>query len=139
MTQREKLIELLEKLTRFCISRATCQFCKYRNNAPFCINEAIADHLIENGVVLVDTNSVKRENLPLIQQAFGMPLDELRGAIEKGTPKKPILWGDGCDDKDEILYDMWDCPNCGEHFELDYDTHKHCPECGQAIDWSETK
>ena len=84
MTQREKLIELLERLTRFCISRATCQFCKYRNNAPFCINEAIADHLIENGVVLVDTNSVKRENLPLIQQAFGMPLDELAEVVKEG-------------------------------------------------------
>lgn len=64
--------------------------------------------------------------------------DELRlamTALEKQIPKKVIL---GYDEQDSIC-----CPNCkGEIAEMDdYDYYKHnyCPDCGQALDWSDEK
>lgn len=58
-------------------------------------------------------------------------------ALEKQTPRKPALSGDGYADG-EIVYDIWECPNCGAEYEIDCDgKHKFCPNCGQAIDWSE--
>ena len=56
-------------------------------------------------------------------------------ALEKQIPKKVIL---GYDERDSIC-----CPNCkGEIAEMDdYDYYKHnyCPDCGQALDWSDEK
>ena len=44
--------------------------------------ERIADHLLANGVMLVDTNTVNLvTNREPIQTAFGMPLDELADLI----------------------------------------------------------
>lgn len=76
VTERQKLIELL-KSSKLCSKRFDDQY----SDGTIAI---IANHLLENGVILVDTNSVKRENLPLIQQAFGMPLDELAEVVKEG-------------------------------------------------------
>lgn len=46
--------------------------------------------------------------------------------------------GDGYDDKGNIIYDTWICPCCEERYEVYYDNYKHCPNCGQALDWSDT-
>ena len=54
--------------------------------------------------------------------------------LAKLTPKQPDLEGDGYDDNGELIYDTWICPNCEEHYEVDYDIYEHCPKCGQAID-----
>ncbi len=53
---------------------------------------------------------------------------------ERYTPKIPYLWGDGYSDGEPVV-DMWECPNCGEDYELECQVYKHCPNCGQAIDW----
>lgn len=62
-------------------------------------------------------------------------VEEYRDAIEMQRKNKPNLWGDGVGDNGEIIYDMYDCPNCGKSYEIDYEKYKYCPECGQAIDW----
>lgn len=62
--------------------------------------------------------------------------DELEA---KATPKKPQLEGDGYDNEGNLVYDTWICPNCNEHYEVDYDDYDFCPECGQKLDWSELK
>lgn len=51
-------------------------------------------------------------------------------------PKTPNYEGDGYSDG-VLVYDTWICPCCGKDYEVDYDNYKYCPECGQAIDWSE--
>lgn len=62
-------------------------------------------------------------------------------ALNKQMPKKPIphkvkadkilikngYWGKGTT--------VYKCPNCGEYITRLY---KHCSDCGQAIDWSDT-
>lgn len=60
-------------------------------------------------------------------------------ALEKQIPKNPDLLGDGYDDNGNLIYDTWICPCCETQYELDYDDYKFCPECGQAIDWSDLK
>lgn len=63
-------------------------------------------------------------------------VEECRKAMEKQKAKKPTYEGDGYADG-ELVYDTWICPNCGEHYETDYDDYIYCPNCGQAIDLSE--
>ena len=58
---------------------------------------------------------------------------ECREAVEKQKPKKPHIWGDGYADG-QLVCDMYDCPNCGESYEIDYDHYNYCPNCGQKID-----
>lgn len=59
--------------------------------------------------------------------------------IEKQIPQKPNFEGDGYDDSGNLIYDTWICPNCGDRYEVDYETHRYCPMCGQFIDWSDTE
>ncbi len=63
-------------------------------------------------------------------------VEELRKAMEKQSAKIPDIWGDGYDDEGNMIYDMYDCPNCGESYEIDYGEYEFCPKCGQAIDQS---
>lgn len=58
-------------------------------------------------------------------------------ALEKQLPKKPTYEGDGYAPDGTFVYDTWECPNCGECYEVDYDDYDYCPNCGQRIDWEE--
>ncbi len=66
-------------------------------------------------------------------------VEEFREAKKKRIPERPNIWGDGHDDEGEPIYDMYDCPSCGKSYEIDYDKSDYCPNCGQAIDWSDDK
>ncbi len=52
-------------------------------------------------------------------------------------PQVPHYEADGYDTEGNLVYDTWICPNCETHYKVEYDHYKYCPECGQAIDWSE--
>lgn len=57
---------------------------------------------------------------------------QIKSALEKQIPKKPIL-----SDEQAIRYAMqYTCPSCGKNFSgtgiADY-----CYHCGQALDWEE--
>ena len=58
-------------------------------------------------------------------------------ALEKQLPKKPTYEGDGYAPDGTFVYDTWECPNCGECYEVDYDDYDYCPNCGQRIDRGE--
>lgn len=64
-------------------------------------------------------------------------VEECREARERQRAKVPNIWGDGYDDEGNMIYDMYDCPNCGKSYEVDYDNYKFCPNCGQAIERSD--
>ena len=53
-------------------------------------------------------------------------------ALDKGIQKTPCYSGDGYWNG-ELVYDTWQCPNCDEYYEVDYDNYDYCPKCGQAI------
>ena len=65
-------------------------------------------------------------------------LEEVRDAVEKQKGKHPYLSGDGYADG-KMVYDTYECPNCGEEYEIDLDDYDYCPRCGQHMvrDWSE--
>lgn len=62
-------------------------------------------------------------------------VEELKEAKEKQIPQTPCIEGDGYADG-HLVYDTWICPNCEEHYEIDYDDYDYCPKCGQAINKS---
>lgn len=64
------------------------------------------------------------------------PTATAKTAMGKQIPKKPHFEGDGYWNG-EFVYDTWVCPNCDTDYEVETDTHKYCPNCGQKIDWSE--
>lgn len=63
-------------------------------------------------------------------------------ALEKQIPKKPKLQVRSIydDDNDDWLCDeeYHICPTCRIRHDV-YRGWKHCPECGQLLDWSEVK
>lgn len=67
----------------------------------------------------------------IFNEAKGMAIS----ALEKQIPKKPDYEGDGYDENGRLIYDTWICPSCESKYEVDYDEYKHCPNCGQALDW----
>ena len=81
-------------------------------------------------------NKTAIQALEEIQQyrAIGT-VEELQALKEKNVGKKPDYEGDGCWDG-HIVIDIWICPNCEKHYEVDYDDYDYCPNCGQHIDHS---
>lgn len=62
----------------------------------------------------------------------GKSLEMAIAALEKQIPKKPI---ENPTD-DTCLYYENHCPSCENLLVVRY---KHCPKCGQHIDWSEVE
>ena len=73
----------------------------------------------------------------IIPQKRAEAIDVAINALEKQIPKKPYI------QQDDRNNDCLECPSCDsfigyeydcrdEHYQIDY-----CPNCGQAIDWSD--
>lgn len=63
-------------------------------------------------------------------------IELIESIVMKEMPKEPKLFvRDGYDD-DEVVYDAWDCPYCGKHYQVNFDKYDYCPKCGQRIDWN---
>ena len=62
----------------------------------------------------------------------GLTPEQIQELKERDAAKAPQFEGDGYADG-EMVYDEWICPNCGEHYEVDYDDYDFCPNCGQRI------
>ena len=78
---RDRLIELLDKVQLHGVDLPVDRE-RYPSDEVSVSNERIADHLLANGAMLVDTNTVDFiTNRKPIQTAFGMPLDELADLI----------------------------------------------------------
>ena len=52
MTNRERLIELIEQADTKCANTTDCGSCEHCGKGEECINHNIADHLLENGVIV---------------------------------------------------------------------------------------
>lgn len=67
----------------------------------------------------------------------GLTPEQVRQLKERGTAKRPDYEGDGYDKEGNLIYDTWICPNCEEHYEVDYDRYDFCPNCGQRLKWED--
>lgn len=66
--------------------------------------------------------------------------EKVKGAVGKQIPKKPYYFGDGYADG-MLVYDEARCPACECDFEEGMTNWgcKFCPDCGQALDWSDNE
>ena len=71
---RDKLIELILK------SEILCNTCGESSNT-YCA-EALADHLLANGVVVLDMGEVSTKDRPLITHIAGLPLNDIADLIK---------------------------------------------------------
>lgn len=73
----------------------------------------------------IDLRSTREDDIyTLYATAQHMALE----ALEKQIPKKPIV----------NLWDEWcECPGCNGIVTFEEIKYDFCPDCGQAIDWSE--
>ena len=78
------------------------------------------------------------EQIVEIDKLYAEQAKELAELKKIRTPKKPTYEGDGYSDG-EMVYDTWICPCCDTEYEVDYDEYDYCPNCGQAIDWSDNE
>ena len=62
-------------------------------------------------------------------------LEELSEMVEKQRAKKATYEGDGYAPDGTFVWDEWLCPCCGSRFEVEYEEHDYCPNCGQHILW----
>lgn len=81
--------------------------------------------------------NLARQYLNCVDNPESDEVKTIKKALDRLTPKKPDLEGDGYDDSGNLIYDTFICPNCEAHYETDYDIYDHCPKCGQAFDRSD--
>lgn len=87
----------------------------------------VVDFFVDFYIAQGDTDRV--EEAVLLTNEAVSKYKELK---ERDTAKVPDYEGDGYADG-QMVYDTWICPNCGEHYEVDYDDYDFCPKCGQRI------
>lgn len=93
--------------------------------------EASKSMTAERAVEILDPEHREHyESIEPVNEACRMGM----AALKKQIPAAPVLSGDGYADG-ELVYDTWECPNCGKLYEIYSEKHDHCPSCGQAIAW----
>lgn len=78
--------------------------------------------IVEDGIELGGGDFVEVEALKVTADA-----------LKKQIPRRPSYFGDGYADG-YLVYDTYECPNCGKQYEVDYDDYDYCPNCGQRLD-----
>lgn len=58
-------------------------------------------------------------------------LPDLKEILERNESKQPIYQVQG-DERYEQEPEWWECPNCGEVYDVD-DDYDFCPNCGQRL------
>lgn len=96
---------------------------------------------LENiGMIDLDKDSNGYDNPKYLKDFYYGEYCELQELVERATPKKPeikeLIRKDNYRDRTNIPRYNWWCPNC--HLEhMSTNIIKHCPTCGQALDWSD--
>lgn len=73
----------------------------------------------------------------IIPQKRAEAIDIAIKALNKQIPKSPTYDGDEYAPDGTFVWDEWLCPCCRSRFEVEYEEHDYCPNCGQHILWEE--
>lgn len=122
----EKILEEIEQRISHYRDNATAEY------VDVCAGLREAKRIIQNHM----HDASEKENEEIEQYRAIGTVDECREAVERRKAKRPDYEGDGEADG-YPAYDIWICPHCGEHYEIEYEEYKCCPKCGQEIDWNE--
>ena len=89
------------------------------------------DKLIRNEQEAIECikNNMPSSGYEMLKESLNMAIE----ALEKQIAKEPRLEGDGYAPDGSFVFDTWICPNCSEHYEIDFEEHAYCPVCGQKI------
>lgn len=124
----------MERLTTRINDRAYCSryFDTQRRNGKRCGHCGIYKEILERLAAYEETGMNPEE----IHQ-MKTELAVARAVANLCRAEKPELYSDGYDKDGNLIYDEWECPRCGESYEVAYDRYDYCPNCGQKIDWSD--
>ncbi len=76
--------------------------------------------------VMIELNRLKTDTYPTTDfYRRSAALERAKRAVRKQIPRKP-------EEHDSFI--AYCCPNCGEKL---LNCNNFCPECGQALDWSD--
>lgn len=129
---------------------------KAKNRTDYPIDYAVAMEMAITALGAIEQIMWERDmaisQLEEIGVSFGEKMDEVKEALEKQIPKKPLVYTDtrnrldyNGNDCGTLEVDVYECPNisCGMDIsdKCDYEEYEYrpnyCPSCGQAIDWRE--
>ena len=84
---------------------------------------------------LANVNTLAKNSIEYGKARDDHDIDLIASIVEKEIPMKPKLFMRDGYDEDESVYDAWDCPYCGTHYQIIFDKHDYCPHCGQRLGW----
>ena len=84
---------------------------------------------------LANVNTLAKNSIEYGKARDDNDIDLIASIVEKEIPMKPKLFMRDGYDEDEPVYDAWDCPYCGTHYQIIFDKHDYCPHCGQRLGW----
>ena len=92
----------------------------------------VDDKTVETAIRVVKHYQEVNSNTPHISIGCGIAI----AALKMQLPKRPAT------EVDKLFGDTWTvCPNCGNRAlvnVVNVKCFKHCPDCGQALDWKES-
>lgn len=86
--------------------------------------------------IIVDKDSGEYNSIDI--DTLSLEDGKIKSAMEKQIAHKPRLEYDGYANGNPV-FDYGECPGCGHGIEeVDFgNTPNYCPQCGQALDWSD--
>ncbi len=119
------------KIDETCCKQRHCNLCdKYRKELEQYQEIGTLEEIIHSQAIAL-VEQVKLEKY----QAIGT-IEECKLAVERMKAKKPELFGEGYADG-EPVYDFYRCPSCQQEYEVEFEEHNYCPNCGQVLSWEE--
>lgn len=127
--------EMIRMCYEFCRTQ-NCSDCVLSQSGNCCFKN-YSDEKLKQCYEKVMEDGKKKQYAVEKYEDTGLTPEQVQELKERGTAKRPDYEGDGYDNEGNLIYDTWICPNCEEHYEVDYDRYDFCPNCGQRLDWSE--
>mgnify|MGYP001852012107 CR=1 FL=1 len=94
------------------------------------IDNLIKDHERRGNTHTQSVLQIARDVIdPCAKAARTLP--DLKEILERNESKQPIYQVQG-DERYEQEPEWWECPNCGEVYDVD-DDYDFCPNCGQRL------
>jgi hypothetical protein len=110
MTERERLIELIDSADEECKHTKSCKKCSGYGKGSLCMVTHIADYLLANKVGLIPIGRNITENHPVDE----FVCSECGFICEDWSE---VVWDEDANDRNNREFEFNYCPNCGSKIE----------------------